>query len=80
MAVYPVPVKVNQRFTFTTSLSEAELAGATLDIYNAMGQLERKITNLSPQMSIEGFGLKGFYFGRLTTRDNEVRDIKIVVL
>ena len=80
MAVYPVPVKVNQSFVFTTSLSQAELAGGTLEIYDATGKLHRRITNLSPQMSIEGFAIKGFYFGRLTTRDNEVRDIKIVVL
>ena len=80
MAVSPVPVKVNEAFVFTTSLTEAELIGATLDIYDAMGQLHRRVTNLSPQMTIEGFAIKGFYFGRLTTRDSVARDIKIVVL
>ena len=80
MAVYPMPLKVNQRFVFTTSLSEAELAGATLDIYNAMGQLDRKITNLSPQMSLDGFNTQGVYFGRLVLRNGSAGNIKFVII
>jgi len=79
MAVYPVPVKLNQSFTFDTSLSNDELVEATLEIYDAMGQLQRKISNLSPQMTVAGFASQGFYFGRLITKHNGVTNFKFLV-
>jgi hypothetical protein len=79
MAVYPVPAKVNQSLTLTASLTDDELTGATFEIYDSIGRLQRKITNLSPQITIEGFAAQGVYFGRLILQNNHVRDIKFVV-
>jgi hypothetical protein len=79
VSVYPVPVKVNQPFTFTTTLTAEELDGATLELYNATGKLTRKLTNLTPQMHLDGFEVQGFYFGRIITRNNGLQEIKIIV-
>jgi hypothetical protein len=78
--VYPVPVGQNQSLIFTTSLSLDELAGATLEIYDATGLLQRKITDIYPQMSIPGFNSDGAYFGRLTTKNNGTQNFRFIVV
>jgi hypothetical protein len=79
MSVYPVPVGMNQPLTFDTTLSAEELRGATFEIYDMTGRLVRTITNLSPQMSITGFGSIGMYIGRVITRNNGTMNIQFVV-
>ena len=79
ITVYPVPVKQNQPLILDTSLSEDELKGATLEIFNAIGMLQRKITNLSPQMSIPGFTTSDVYLGRLVTLNSGIQNFRFIV-
>ena len=79
VAVYPVPVAINQPFTLDTSLSAEELEGATLEIFDATGKMQRKMTVLNRKMSVEGFKIEGLYIGRLQTRNNGVHSFKFIV-
>ena len=78
VTVYPVPVKQSQPLSFSTSLSDEELADAILEIYDVTGILQRKIVNIHSQMSIPGFN-SGVYFGRLITLNNGISNFRFIV-
>jgi hypothetical protein len=51
----------------------------SLEIYDALDKLHRKLTRLAQQVKLEGFATQGVYVGRLITRDNGVQTIKFIV-
>ena len=79
VSIFPAPAKKNMPLTFSTSLTVDELAGARLEIYDMMGNLHRVITDVSPQMSIEGINMPGVYAGQLVTQNNGTAIIKIMI-
>jgi len=79
ITAYPIPVKTSQSLTLDTSLSGDELKGAVLEIYDTTGLLKRQMTNLSPQMTIDGFSISGIYFGRLITVNSGIHNFRFIV-
>ncbi|MCR4965956.1 MAG: PKD domain-containing protein [Bacteroidales bacterium] len=77
---YPVPANINQEITLELDLSEAEMDGAVLDIYNVTGSLISHVTNLEPITKISGFKAQGTYFGRILTGTNEIKTVKFVIV
>lgn len=78
--VYPVPAKVNQIVTVEVGMTEEELQGAILDIFDAKGAHVQSITTVLPITKVDGFKSQGSYFGRIITAKNEIKTVKFVIV
>ena len=78
--VYPVPARVNDVITIELPLTDEELNGAVLDIYDAKGALVRHIDHIYQVTRLQGFSAQGTYFGRITTGTNEVKTVKFIIV
>ena len=78
--VYPVPAKSTQEVTVELNLSDEELNGAILDIYDVRGAHVKTITNLTPITKVDNFGAQGTYFGRIITGTNEIKTVKFIIV
>ena len=80
MRVYPVPAHVNDEITIELPMTDEELQGAVLDIYDAKGAHVRHIETLHQVTRISGFQAQGTYFGRILTETNEMKTVKIIIV
>ena len=78
--VYPVPANVHQEITIELDLTDEELQGATLDIFDVTGQLVQHMTNILPVTKVSGFNAQGTYFGRILTGTNEIKTVKFIIV
>ncbi len=78
--VYPVPANVGVEITVELPLSDEELNGAYLDIYDAKGALVQHVTNLQVITKVSGFEAQGTYFGRIVTGTNDVKTVKFIIV
>jgi hypothetical protein len=80
MKVYPVPATVGQSVTIEVNLTDKQLNGAVLDIFDSKGAHVKTIKDVQPITNIEGFTTQGVYFGRITTGTNEMKTVKFVIV
>ena len=78
--VYPVPASSTQEITIELDLSDEELNGAILDIYDMKGAHIRSMSNLTPITKVGNFGAQGTYFGRIITGTNEIKTVKFIIV
>ena len=78
--VYPVPANIQQVITVEFDMTEEELEGAVLDIYDVTGSIINHVENVEPVTKVSGFKAQGTYFGRLTTANNEIKTVKFVIV
>jgi hypothetical protein len=78
--VYPVPANIGVEITIELPLSEEELEGAYLDIYDAKGALVQHVTNLQVITKVSGFEAQGTYFGRIVTGTNDTKTVKFIIV
>jgi hypothetical protein len=79
MKIYPVPAAVNQPVVIETGLTDEELQGAILDIFDAKGAHIQHVSTVQSITVIDGFKAQGAYFGRIVTGDNQIKTVKFVV-
>ncbi|MEG1556284.1 MAG: T9SS type A sorting domain-containing protein, partial [Bacteroidales bacterium] len=78
--VYPVPAKTYQEITIELDLTEEELNGALLDIFDMKGGLVQRINSVQPVTKVSGFVAQGTYFGRILTGTNEIKTVKFIIV
>ena len=78
--VYPVPANTTQEVTIELNMTEEELEGAILDIYDVRGAHVKSISNLTPITKVGNFGAQGTYFGRIITGTNEIKTVKFIIV
>ncbi len=78
--VYPVPATTAQDVTIELNLTDEELDGAILDIYDVKGAHIRSLSNLTPITKVGNFGAQGTYFGRIITGTNEIKTVKFIIV
>ena len=78
--VYPVPANTTQEVTIELNMSEEELEGAILDIYDVRGAHVKSMSNLTPITKVGNFGAQGTYFGRIITGTNEIKTVKFIIV
>ena len=78
--VYPVPAHVSQEVTVELNLTDEELNGAILDVYDVKGVHVKTITNLTPNTKVGNFDAQGTYFGRIITGTNEIKTVKFIIV
>ena len=78
--VYPVPANIGVEITVELPLSDEELNGAYLDIYDAKGALVQHVNNLQVITKVSGFEAQGTYFGRIVTGTNEIKTVKFIIV
>jgi hypothetical protein len=61
-------------------MTDEELNGAILDIYDVRGAHVRSISNLTPITKVGSFGAQGTYFGRIITGTNEIKTVKFIIV
>jgi hypothetical protein len=80
LRVYPVPAHTGVEITIELPLSDEELDGAVLDIFDAKGALVQRVTNLQTITRVAGFEAQGTYFGRITTGTNNIETVKFIIV
>jgi hypothetical protein len=80
MKVYPVPARTNESVTIEVRLTDKQLNGAVLDIYDAKGAFVKQVEVNDIVIRIDGFTTPGAYFGRITTGTNEIKTVKFVIV
>ena len=78
--VYPVPANTTQEVTIELNMTEEELEGAILDIYDVRGAHVKSLNNLTPITKVGNFGAQGTYFGRIITGTNEIKTVKFIIV
>jgi hypothetical protein len=78
--VYPTPAHVDQEVTIELPLTEEELEGGVLDIYDDKGALVQHISVIEQVTKVRGFHAAGTYFGRVTTGTNEIKTVKFIIV
>jgi hypothetical protein len=78
--VYPVPAHASQEVTIELNLTDEELNGAILDIYDVKGAHVQTLTGLTPVTKVSNFGAQGTYFGRIITGTNEIKTVKFIIV
>ena len=78
--VYPVPANTTQEVTVELNLTDEELDGAILDIYDVRGAHVKTVSNLTPITKVGNFGAQGTYFGRIITGTNEIKTVKFIIV
>ena len=78
--VYPVPAGVGVEITIELPLSDEELNGAFLDIFDAKGALVQHVDNLQMITKVAGFEAQGTYFGRIVTGTNDIKTVKFIIV
>ena len=78
--VYPVPANSTQEVTVELNMTDEELNGAILDIYDVRGTHVKTLTNLTPITKVGSFGAQGTYFGRIITGTNEIKTVKFIIV
>ena len=78
--VYPVPANTTQEVTIELNMTEEELEGAILDIYDVRGAHVKSLSNLTPITKVGNFGAQGTYFGRIITGTNEIKTVKFIIV
>ena len=78
--VYPVPANIGVEITVELPLSDEELNGAYLDIFDAKGALVQHVDNLQVITRISGFEAQGTYFGRIVTGTNDIKTVKFIIV
>ena len=80
MKVYPVPAQLNEAVTIEVNLTDEQLTGAVLDIYDAKGAVVRHLDVNSNVIVVSGFETQGSYFGRIITGNGEIKTVKFVIV
>jgi hypothetical protein len=80
MKVYPVPARTQESVTIEAKLTDEQLKGAVLDIYDAKGAFVKQVEVNDIIIRIDGFTTPGAYFGRITTGTNEIKTVKFVIV
>lgn len=78
--VYPVPATSTQEVFIELNMTNEELEGAILDIYDVKGAHIKSMTNLTPITKVSSFGAQGTYFGRIITGTNEIKTVKFIIV
>ncbi len=78
--VYPVPAHSTQEVTIELNLTDEELDGAILDIYDVKGAHVKSMSDLRPVTKVGNFGAQGTYFGRIITGTNEIKTVKFIIV
>ncbi len=78
--VYPVPANTTQEVTIELNMTDEELEGAILDIYDVRGAHVKSLSNLTPITKVGNFGAQGTYFGRIITGTNEIKTVKFIIV
>ena len=78
--VYPVPANSTQEVTVELNMTDEELNGAILDIYDVRGAHVKTLSNLTPITKVGNFGAQGTYFGRIITGTNEIKTVKFIIV
>ena len=80
MKVYPVPAQLNEVVTIEVMLTDEQLNGAVLDIYDAKGAVVRHQDVNSNVIVVSGFETQGSYYGRIITGTGEIKTVKFVIV
>ena len=78
--VYPVPANTTQDVTVELNMTDEELEGAILDIYDVRGAHVKTVSNLTHITKVGNFGAQGTYFGRIITGTNEIKTVKFIIV
>ena len=78
--VYPVPANTTQEVTVELNMTDEELEGAILDIYDVRGAHVKTVSNLTHITKVGNFGAQGTYFGRIITGTNEIKTVKFIIV
>ena len=76
---YPVPAETNTPIIVELPFAIENLEKGQIDIYNSVGILVKRYTNLSNIMQIQPIAQKGVYILKLTTSDGKAHTTKFMV-
>ncbi len=77
--IYPNPVKASSEFTLECNFSEAQLKGATIDIFDINGKLIQTVSNIKTQNQIIAPSQTSIYVVLLTLSNGEKKTINVLV-
>ncbi|WP_051951669.1 MBG domain-containing protein [Flavobacterium sp. ASV13] len=77
--IYPNPVKASTEFTLECNFSEAQLKGATIDIFDINGKLIQTVSNIKTQNQIIAPSQTSIYVVLLTLSNGEKKTINVLV-
>jgi len=80
LKVYPIPAQVDEPVYVEIDLTPEEMAGATLDIYDAKGAHVKHIQVVNAVTEVTGFKAQGAYYGKLTTGTNEIKSVRFLIV
>ncbi|MHC0441063.1 MBG domain-containing protein [Flavobacterium sp. 3-210] len=77
--IYPNPVKASTEFTLECNFKEAQLKGATIDIFDINGKLIQTVSNIKTQNQIIAPSQTAIYVVLLTLSNGEKKTINVLV-